>query len=70
MIQLDRFGLYGRPQGRPFHWKGASMAEEKKEKVNIVLEVQDGHISAESLFGYIDRNLKINLEKEKDNGSD
>jgi hypothetical protein len=30
---------------------------EDPEKVNIVLEVQNGTISAESLFGYVDKNL-------------
>ena len=70
MIHLDRFGLYGRPQGRPFHWKGAQMVEEKKEKVNIVLEVQDGHISSEALFGHIDKNLNIEVKENEKDGSD
>jgi hypothetical protein len=37
-----------------------------EEKVNIVLEVQDGCISAESLFERIDKNL--NVEKENEDG--
>ena len=46
------------------------MVEEKKEKVNIVLEVQDGHISSEALFGYIDKNLNIEVKENEKDGSD
>lgn len=33
--------------------------------MNVVLEVQDGYISAETLFGHVDKKLKEELENGK-----